>query len=129
MKQKRADIFFLMLLVLLGIGLSAVIYFPRTKPARSVEVRIDGKTAAVYPLDTDRRQVIQIPPDHTNTLVIRDGAAYMQEANCPDRICVGMHGIRKTGETIVCLPHKLVLAVVSDTEEGPELDAVTGGAQ
>ncbi len=86
-----------------------------------VAVLINGAETASYPLSEDLETVIQTGDD-TNVLVIRDGEALVKAANCPDGICVGHRAISKEGETIVCLPHKLVIKVVSSAEE--DLDIV-----
>ena len=48
----------------------------------------------------------------------------MKEADCPDQICRKHKAIDKSGETIVCLPHKVVIEVEADTRE-QELDGIT----
>lgn len=129
MEIKRADKRFLLFLILLGIGLSIVVYMPRTGSGTHLEIRINGQKTASYPLSSDRRETIACPDGGSNTYEIKNGAVYMREADCHDKICVGMHSISKPGETIVCLPHKLVLAVVtSDGKQLPGPDAVTGSA-
>ena len=53
---------------------------------------------------------------------IKDGEASMIEADCPDQICVHEKAISADGESIICLPNKIVVEVESDKES--ELDAV-----
>lgn len=54
---------------------------------------------------------------HMN-LVVRDGEkVYMQNANCPDALCVQEGEITKVGETIVCLPHRLLVEIVSENPD------------
>ncbi|MFS1126291.1 NusG domain II-containing protein, partial [Enterococcus faecalis] len=43
----------------------------------------------------------------------------IKEADCDDQICVRRGWATKNGETIVCLPHKLVIEVRS-TDGGDE---------
>ncbi len=47
-----------------------------------------------------------------NIVKIEDGTVTVSEASCPDKICVNHRPISKTGETIVCLPNKLVVEIV-----------------
>lgn len=49
--------------------------------------------------------------DYTNKLVIKDHIAYIEDADCPDRICVNSRSISNIGEAIVCLPNKVVVYV------------------
>lgn len=126
MRICRADKWFLLLLALAGIGLSAGIYAPRTTSGSFLEVRINGVRTATYPLSSNGTQTISGANGGSNTFKIENGIVYMQQADCHDKVCVGMKGISKTGETIVCLPHKLVLAIVATDEEPSGPDAVTG---
>ena len=89
----------------------------------SVAVNIDGVQTAVYPLAEDREVVITTGDhgEHRNVLVIRDGKAYISQADCPDEICVKTRAAAYVGETIVCLPHKLVIEITAAGAD-PDLD-------
>ena len=65
-------------------------------------------------LDEDRTVRI----NDTNRLVIRDGSAQMEWADCPDQICVHHRAIHAGGENIICLPNKVVVSVISPEESG-----------
>ena len=88
-----------------------------------VAVKIDGEETARYPLSVNTEVVIETGDDGRNTLVIEDNKAFMKDANCPDKICEGHQKISYKGETIVCLPHKVVIEIVTDDSEN-ELDVV-----
>ena len=47
--------------------------------------------------------------------------------DCPDKICVNHAAISKKGETIVCLPHKVVVEVVDEngTQDGNQIDIIS----
>lgn len=125
MKIKRADFIAILFLFAAGVALSFVIFLPHTETGQAVEVRIDGVVKNTLPLSVDRTETITGSAG-SNQLEIRDGVVYMTDADCHDKVCVRMHGISRSGQTIVCLPHKLVLAIVSPDSKVPELDAVTG---
>lgn len=125
MKARKSDFIFIIILFLFGVFLSIVIYLPRTASGNYVEVRVDGKVLFTYSLSTDRTENIRTA-NGTNTFYIKEGTVYMKEADCHDKVCVNMHGISKAGETIVCLPHKLVLEVINRNED-TQPDAITGG--
>ena len=88
-----------------------------------VAVKIDGEETARYPLSVNTEVVIETGDDGRNTLVIEDNKAFMKDANCPDKICEGHSKISYKGETIVCLPHKVVIEIVASDSEN-ELDVV-----
>lgn len=48
-----------------------------------------------------------------NTIEVRDGKIRIKAANCTDQVCVRTGFIQKQGETIVCLPHKVIIEILS----------------
>ena len=81
-----------------------------------------GRQAGRYPLAEDRR--VTIGAADYNVLEIKDGAAAVAEANCGDHTCVRTGRISREGETIVCLPHRLVVRIEGGDE--PLFDADAG---
>lgn len=86
-------------------------------------VKIDGEETSRYPLSVNTEVVIETGDNGKNTLVIEDGNAFIKEANCPDKVCQGHSKIFYEGETIVCLPHKIVIEIVANDSDD-ELDVV-----
>lgn len=88
-------------------------------------VKIDGVEKHRYPLSENLTVDIVTgkEDENINILVIKDGEAFMTEADCPDGICVAHRPIKNTGESIVCLPHKIVVEIQSK-DSVDELDAV-----
>lgn len=89
----------------------------------AVVVLRDGEEIGRYALSEDRTVPIG-EGENYNLLTIRDGAAAVTEANCGDHTCVRTGWVRRAGERIVCLPHRLVIRVAEGSP--PDLDAVTG---
>lgn len=90
-----------------------------TKDAQAV-VLIDGKETECHSLKQDGTYKISAGNGRFNVLVISNGEADMKDASCPDKICVRHKPIHKTGETLVCLPNKVVVEIknakVSDVD-------------
>ncbi len=85
----------------------------------------DGRVVESYPLSEDITVTLwDEERTHYNLLMIKDGSAEISDANCPDKICVRSRAIARDGESIICLPHRLVLSVHSERER--DMDAVTG---
>ena len=106
----------ILVLALLGmIGMQ----FLSVQEAERVQVTVDGEIFGVYSLHEDQ----EIKINDTNYLIIKDGKADMIEADCPDQICVDQKEISKTGESIVCLPNKVIVDIKG--ADSGELDAVT----
>lgn len=80
-------------------------------------VTIDGEEYASYPLSVNRTETIELPDGSYNVLNISDGYAEVTEASCRDQICVNHFHIHYSGETIVCLPNKVVVEIVGGEED------------
>lgn len=104
-------------IAVLGFGLYSIIGLQK---AGSAEVFIDGRQAGSYPLSRDCEIGLN---GGTNILVIKDRTAKIVEADCPDQVCVRHKAISKKGESIICLPNKIVVSI--DEGEGQELDSLT----
>ncbi|MDE6125164.1 MAG: NusG domain II-containing protein [Eubacterium sp.] len=85
-------------------------------------VEVNGETVAQLSLAEDTVYDIEIENEVTNTLKIENGEAKMISADCPDKICVNHRSISKNNETIICLPNKVIVTIVSDTES--DIDGV-----
>ena len=94
-----------------------------TKDTAKVVVTIDGQVYGSYPLSEDRTERIELPDGSYNILTISGGYADVTEASCPDQICVKHNHIRYSGESIVCLPNKVVVTV--EGGEDNDIDAST----
>ena len=84
-------------------------------------VYVDGEKLCEYPLSQDTTEKIELGNGSYNILTISEGYADVTEASCPDQICVHHNHIRYLGETIVCLPNKLVVEI-----EGGESNGIDG---
>ena len=120
-KKHRNDIILIAVLLVVAGAAFGLIQLNKKSGGYAVVVQ-DGKETAVYPLNEDASVKITSPTGF-NTLVIKDGKADVTDADCPDRICVNQHSISYDGETIVCLPNKLVVKIVSDAESDVDIIA------
>lgn len=120
-KLKNDIILAVIVVVIAATGLFLLNIF-KTEGAFAV-IKIDGKETERYPLSVNTEVVIETGEDGRNTLVIEDNKAFIKDANCPDKICEGHSKISFKGETIVCLPHKVVIEIVAENSEN-ELDVV-----
>lgn len=86
-----------------------------------VQITVDGKIYNELPLDEDNDITIE-GKGGTNKLSIHNGYADMTDADCPDKLCVKQKKIHYNGESLICLPHKVVVTVISDKES--QLDGI-----
>lgn len=94
-----------------ALALLLVMKVTGSEAGNRIQVTVDGEVYGTYSLTED--QVIEVKEgDFYNRIRIEDGKAYMEEANCPDGYCERQGKISGGAQTIVCLPHKLVVEVL-----------------
>ena len=118
------DWILLCLLSATGLLLTGFLYLPGALSGApstgdaQLEIYVDGALQETLPLSEETEKTVSTSHG-TNTFRIRDGAASMTEANCGDHTCIRTGGISRAGETIVCLPHRLVLRIADgDGKQG-----------
>ena len=92
--------------------------------APTAVVTVDGAEFGRFLLREDVTEKIELPDGSYNILEIKNGKARVTEASCPDGICVNHRAVSRQGETIVCLPNKVVVEIQNGAE--PDLDSITG---
>ena len=121
----RNDILFIIaLLVISAIGLLYLFVFRSS--GNVVKVTVDGELYGIYSLSQNITEDIRTGKDESqlNRLIINDGKAYMETASCPDGICVAHRPIFRNGESIVCLPNRVVITVITDNgTDSPDIVA------
>ena len=120
--MKKNDRIFLSIVFGILLVIAAVFYLTGKSNGAKVQITVDGVLYGTYSLDENQEIPIETNGVITNILIIKDGMADMTEADCPDKLCVHQRAISKTGETIVCLPNKVVVEVLGSEES--ELDSV-----
>lgn len=125
----RNDIILISVIVIISVALLLVWKLVYLKGQNSdsdafVRVTVDGKVYGTYPLSKDDTiEIKNVDGDVTNTLVIKDGVADVTAADCPDHLCVKQKAISKEGESIICLPNKVVVTVKSNTKS--DIDSIS----
>lgn len=125
---KTGDIFIYIFIILLVAGsfLGLKIMERRSGDQLTVIIEIDGETIGSYQL-TEGMEPRQIRVDTGNggynTIRLSWEGVDITESNCRDQICVKWGRIRAPGQSIICLPHRLVLKIVGTSDEEPPVDA------
>ena len=149
---RKADIILFFVLVITGIAVSAVLAVSRSGASAGSKVVIEsgGRLFATYALSEDRTIAVPAPKqimaddtakdngkgtsensaiyDRYNIVEIHNGEVRVSEASCKNQVCVHHSAISRSGESIVCLPNRLLVRIDSDNsgeEEGEAYDTIT----
>lgn len=117
MKIKKGDIFISLGLLIISFALAMYFQsFNSKEEGQYIRIEHNSKLVGEYPLDVDKEIVLDGDGQY-NKVVIKDGKAYMKEANCRDQICVHMREIHADGETIICLPNRVYVEVIDKSAD------------
>ena len=151
-KIKRADIV-LIIVCLLTAALLGVFFVVQRETGSEVRILYDGielkrvalystlkdsgtGTGSQYFLITYRDDVVGVETfgsrpepklaEETsyNLISVTGGMVVVEAADCKDQICVRHKPVSSKGESIICLPHRLVVEIIGDEISGESLDGV-----
>ncbi|EOT30378.1 NusG domain II-containing protein [Enterococcus saccharolyticus] len=116
-------------LVLIMSSFLPIIIFSMQQTAETAVVekqailRVDGEEIKTFNLIEGQATYTYLYEDDDgdfNLIEIQGDRIRIKEADCGDQICVRRGWASKNGETIVCLPHKLVIEI--QTADGSDMD-------
>ena len=119
---KKMDIVIIAVLILLSFTPHLIFFKTSQKGSKNnyAIIKVDGKIHKKIDLSNvkNNEEVNLNLPNGKNTLLIKNNNIEMKSANCNDALCVKQGNISKVGQTIICLPHKLIIEI-----KGDELDS------
>lgn len=119
--MKKTDLILALAAILAAVGIW-LFYSAGAEKGLTAVVTVDGEVRAELSLEENETATIETEWGY-NIVHTENGQAFVTEADCRDQICVEHKKIEKTGETIVCLPHKMVVEIIGGEEE---VDMVVG---
>ena len=124
MKKRRLinDILLISALVIIPVVILLVNISPDNAASGTVVITVDGEIYALAHLSEDT-EIIVNTENGINHVLIKNGEAWVSDADCSEQICVQHRAISKTGEQIVCLPHRVVLEIISG--EDTDIDSIS----
>lgn len=83
------------------------------------EITVDGKMYKTVALsEHSGEEIFEIKTDDgINIIKIKDNKIGIIEADCPDQVCMNPEYIEKAGESLVCLPHKVMIQIKSLSDD------------
>jgi len=111
---KKKDLIIITACIILAVSAWLCVNSPFTEAAAGEAVIYkDGVEYGTIPLNMDKTIVIEDRNGRRNTVSVKEGKVSMAEANCPDQVCVHTRPADREGQSIVCLPNRVVVEVRS----------------
>lgn len=118
--MKKKDIILVIVVLICIIASFVTNSILNSSKSAKVVIYLDNKIYREVPIDEEK--TIEIKKNGIiNKIHIHDNGVEMEEANCSDKVCVKTGFIKKPGQSIVCLPHKINVKIVG--EEESDVDA------
>lgn len=119
--MKKWDVIIIVTLIIISFIPAGVLLITNINKQDSlyVEVYSEGELYKKLPLKKDSEKITFTVENEkgTNIVEINNGEVKITDADCDDEICVKAHAISKNGESLICLPHMVVVRVIGEGEQ------------
>lgn len=124
-QRYKKDFLILMILVVIAFISFLIIRFYYGKDSGEVQVYVDNKLVASYDIRIDDTYIVNVS-DEYNEIIVKDGQVCVSRSSCKNQVCVQHSPISMVGESIICLPHKLVVQIYKGdkTQDDHALDDI-----
>ena len=123
LRPNRFDALVVLAVLVLSAVLSARLWFaPAGSGALTVVLSANGQEFERTALDAYTGGIYE-SNGCTLTVSVSGGAISVSESDCPNQDCVRSGAISRAGQSIVCLPARIVIEIVGT---GADYDLVTG---
>jgi hypothetical protein len=103
------------LILILSLITVLSLYFIKVIFPAGVEasIKVEERYIGPYMLTEDRVFEIKGPLGHTE-VEIKDGKIRIKKAPCRDKICIKQGWISNSGESLICLPNKVMVYITGE---------------
>lgn len=109
--------------IILALAGILFLLFQKSSSGNSVQITCDGQVFGQYSLKEN--QEIEVATKYgRNVVVIEQGSVFVKESDCKDHYCEKQGHLETVGRSLICLPHKLVVEIVGETEKQSEVDSI-----
>jgi len=121
--MKKSDIILIIIIISLSVLLSIVLRRDFTNDTR-VNIFVDGELVRSELISDAEPQIIIDSQYGRNIIDVESGTVTVTWSDCASQVCVHSGKISRPGETIVCLPHRLLVSI-EGLHKSEDIDAIT----
>lgn len=121
---KKCDILLIIFLVILSFLPYFIFlkFINKNYKSTYAEIKVNGELFKNIPLSSHSGAnsfIIKTAHGNNKVLITNDSIS-ITEADCSDALCIKQGSIKKVGQTLICLPHKIIIEIKG--EESDDLD-------
>jgi len=110
---KKKDFILIFVILLIAVVSFGINHFTNAKSGKQIEIYVDNELYKTYDIDDEDEIKIESEEGY-NVVKIHNHGAQITEASCPDKVCIHEGFITKPSESIVCLPNKVHIKIITD---------------
>lgn len=114
MKLKKGDAVILILLIVAALGWFIKDFIWPDNIDKHAVIKVDSQIFDTLSLDNNNEHLeipVNLPDNNYVHIVMEKDKIWVEDASCPDKVCVKTGTITKSGQSIVCLPNKTVVYI------------------
>ena len=115
-KKNKTGLIVIIALIAAACILAVVFWFMNKGPASSVVIKVDGNVVKTVSINQNQTINVEGYNGGYNIVNIENGVVDVREADCDKQICVNSSAITKPGQTITCIPHRVVVEIVGGSD-------------
>lgn len=126
MKLKKGDLIIILMLVAAVISWLGINKLGESKDERQIVIETNGSVYKTIPMKVGMKQQdihIELENGKYIDIVVDENGAYVSDVICPDKVCQKTGLVSRVGQSIVCLPNKVVVYIEGKSES--EVDDVS----
>ena len=125
---KKLDIIIIIALLILSFIPTVILGISNNNDFTGIYAEISVASEVIdtiYFQDLEEEKHIPIITKYGENIIhaSKDGI-YMEEADCPDQVCLRDGTISKVGQSLVCLPHKLIVEIKGENVSRDDDDII-----
>ena len=126
LKWNRFDALVALAVVLLAVVSALCFYLPKNQSgALTVVIDISGQEVRRVPL-SDFTEATVTSRSYTLHIAAEGGAVSVTDSDCPTQDCVRTGTISRSGQSIVCLPARIIIQLTGGAADSNDVDIVIG---
>ena len=126
LKWNRFDAMVALAVVLLAVVSALCFYLPKNQSgALTVVIDISGQEVRHVPL-SDFTEATVTSRGYTLHIAAEGGAVSVTDSDCPTQDCVRTGTISRSGQSIVCLPARIIIQLTGGAADSNDVDIVIG---
>ncbi len=119
MKLKKGDMIIIIILAIAVISWLGINNMRESKDERQIVIETNANFYKSIPLEKGMKQQeihIELENGKYIDILVDENGSYVKDVICPDKVCQKTGVVNKVGQSIVCLPNRVVVYVEGKTE-------------